>query len=122
MDSKRLTEVVKIFFNYAFKYIDFSYDGLTRTEKTFLSRDEFDELIKWKNSVEGAMEVETDDKVPGGPDEIGSDRWFIAQAKGDFEDEGTLEIDEGAPISRGGNNGAYVQAWVWVPLPDEEDE
>jgi len=40
--------------------------------------------------------------------------------------EGELEIDENAVISYGGDNGAYVQAWLWVdfsgtPL-DEEAE
>lgn len=28
--------------------------------------------------------------------------------------EGELEIDDGATISEGDDNGAYVQAWVWV--------
>jgi len=28
--------------------------------------------------------------------------------------DGELEIDENAVISHGEDNGAYVQAWVWV--------
>lgn len=31
-----------------------------------------------------------------------------------FDDEGTCEIDENAKISNGDDDGAYVQAWVWV--------
>jgi len=30
------------------------------------------------------------------------------------ERDGVLEIDEHAIVSEGNNNGAYVQAWVWV--------
>jgi hypothetical protein len=41
-------------------------------------------------------------------------------AKKLFHSEGELEIDAGAPVSKadpedGGDEGAYVQAWVWVP-------
>jgi hypothetical protein len=36
-------------------------------------------------------------------------------AKELFHREGELEIDPGAPVSKGGDDGAYVQAWVWVP-------
>jgi len=32
--------------------------------------------------------------------------------------EGELEIDPDAPISYGGDNGAYVQAWLWVSFAD----
>lgn len=28
--------------------------------------------------------------------------------------DGELEIDEDAVVSHGGDNGAYVQAWLWV--------
>ena len=28
--------------------------------------------------------------------------------------EGELEIDDTAPVSMGDDDGAYVQAWVWV--------
>ena len=49
------------------------------------------------------------------------DSQMIAAARAMYMNEGTLEIDEGAKISRPDGNeekGAYVQAWVWVP--DEE--
>jgi hypothetical protein len=34
---------------------------------------------------------------------------------------GELEIDENAPVSRGDDPGAYVQAWVWVPFCNVEE-
>lgn len=30
-------------------------------------------------------------------------------------EEGELEVDEGAPVSMGDDDGAYVQGWIWVP-------
>ncbi len=40
--------------------------------------------------------------------------------------EGELEIDDNAVVSYGGDNGAYVQAWLWVDFAgtslDEEGE
>lgn len=35
--------------------------------------------------------------------------------------EGECEIDDDAVISRGEDNGAYVQAWVWVEYPETQD-
>lgn len=32
-----------------------------------------------------------------------------------YENDGSIEIDGSANISRGDDDGAYVQAWVWVP-------
>jgi hypothetical protein len=32
----------------------------------------------------------------------------------EYEDEGTIEIHSNAVVSEGTENGAYVQAWVWV--------
>lgn len=41
--------------------------------------------------------------------------------------EGELEIDDNAVVSWGFDNGAYVQAWLWVsfegtPLDEVDDE
>jgi hypothetical protein len=49
-----------------------------------------------------------------------SDEAFIQAAKALFEQEGKLEIDADAKVSRneGGDDGAYVQAWVWVENED----
>lgn len=42
-------------------------------------------------------------------------RKLIEAARAIFEREGEIEIDDNAKISRArGENGAYVQAWVWV--------
>ncbi len=46
---------------------------------------------------------------------------MIAAARSQYESEGEIEIDDNAKLSRAeGNpdNGAFVQAWVWVS--DEE--
>jgi hypothetical protein len=53
-----------------------------------------------------------------------STAWYRQQAKGTFHEEGRIEVDDGAPVSRnserGTDHGAYVQAWVWVPDPEPE--
>lgn len=47
-----------------------------------------------------------------------SDAQMVAAAKARFiHDEGDIEVDDNAKISRPDGNperGAYVQAWVWV--------
>lgn len=43
---------------------------------------------------------------------------YRAGAERLFTEEGRIEVDPGAKVSRGSDPGAYVQAWVWVP--DEE--
>ena len=43
-----------------------------------------------------------------------TDEEFRAEAKKQYEVEGECEIDDDAVVSRGDDNGAYVQAWVWV--------
>ena len=48
---------------------------------------------------------------------------MIAAAKKQYHKEGEIEIDAKAKVSRApGNsdNGAYVQAWVWVADEDAE--
>lgn len=48
--------------------------------------------------------------------------WYRRQARTAYHEEGRIEIDDGAPVSRnserGVDQGAYVQAWVWVPDPE----
>ena len=39
---------------------------------------------------------------------------YRAAAKGRWNDEGLIEVDDKAPVSRSEDGGAYVQAWVWV--------
>lgn len=43
---------------------------------------------------------------------------YVATAQEMHNVDGTLEVDEGAAVSRGNDPGAYVQAWVWVYLSD----
>ena len=44
------------------------------------------------------------------------ERWLAirALATHQWHKDGEIEIDDGAPISEGDDNGAYVQAWVWT--------
>jgi len=41
---------------------------------------------------------------------------YIQQAKKLYERDGEIEIDANATVSEGDDPGAYVQAWVWVPV------
>lgn len=56
----------------------------------------------------------------------GQDWKFVQAAKRLFTDEGTLEVDDGATVSRNDvkneSDGAYVQAWVWVSNQDARQE
>ncbi len=52
---------------------------------------------------------------------MNSDRWFRARAKEMYQQEGEIEVDNDALISRGDDEGAYVEAWVWVPSREEDD-
>lgn len=40
----------------------------------------------------------------------GSDEWYRERARGRYVEEGRVEIDDEAPISKGTDPGAYVQA------------
>ena len=43
------------------------------------------------------------------------DAAYRAAAERIHADEGEIEIDDGAVVSKGEDAGAYVAAWVWVP-------
>ena len=53
-----------------------------------------------------------------------TDDEYREAARKEYQREGEIEIDDEAEVSRanevGGDDGAYVQAWVWVA--NEEDE
>jgi len=49
-----------------------------------------------------------------------TDHDFRALADDEYQDEGRVEIDDNAVVSRGGSSGAYVAAWVWVYDPRHE--
>jgi len=44
-----------------------------------------------------------------------TEEWFRSRAKELYHEEGEIEIDDNAEVSTSGREGAYVQAWVWVP-------
>lgn len=44
---------------------------------------------------------------------------WIEKAREYYQEEGNIEIDNNAEISKS-DEGAYVQAWVWVPNEEEE--
>ena len=48
------------------------------------------------------------------PEETPDDN-YVEAAKRLFHKEGEIEVDDSATVSRGDPDGAYVQAWVWVP-------
>ncbi len=52
--------------------------------------------------------------LPEAEAKAGDDAWYVSQAKAQYEQEGEIEIDSNAIVSRGDDPGAYVQAWVWV--------
>jgi hypothetical protein len=51
-----------------------------------------------------------------------NEEWFRTRAKELYHEEGEIEIDGDALVSIGGDDGAYVAAWVWVPLRAAHNE
>lgn len=47
-----------------------------------------------------------------------SDEQYRDAAEAKYGSEGSIEFADDAPVSRGGDPGAYVQAWVWVANDD----
>ena len=47
-----------------------------------------------------------------------SEAAYRAAARKRYHNEGTCEIDENAVVSVSDDEGAYVQAWVWVDDTD----
>jgi hypothetical protein len=45
---------------------------------------------------------------------------IVNMAKAQAEIEGSVEVDDDAKVSEGYDNGAYVQAWVWVDFADTD--
>jgi hypothetical protein len=43
-----------------------------------------------------------------------TDPYAVAAGQHDLLEEGTLEVDLPTIVSRGGDDGAYVMAWLWV--------
>ena len=53
---------------------------------------------------------------------MNTEDWFRKRARDLYHREGQLEVDDGAPVSKGDDDGAYVQAWVWVYADAEGSE
>lgn len=43
----------------------------------------------------------------------------LDRAKELYARDGEIEFDNDAEVSRGAENGVYVQAWVWVPFGED---
>lgn len=50
--------------------------------------------------------------------DIDAGRPYREYAKEHLDDDGELEIDDDAVVSLGADDGAYVEAWVWVSDDD----
>ena len=51
-----------------------------------------------------------------------TDADFLARARAAYQVDGEVEFDDDAEVSQNDQNrGAYVQAWVWVEFPEEEE-
>ncbi len=51
-----------------------------------------------------------------------SNDWFRSRAKELYHEEGQIEVDGNARVARGDDKGAYVEAWVWVPLKEDQSD
>ena len=45
---------------------------------------------------------------------------YVPTARRLYQNDGETEVDDNAKVSRGADDGAYVQAWVWVGNEDIE--
>jgi hypothetical protein len=55
-------------------------------------------------------------------DPDGKKAQFRALAIEHHQKDGELEIDDEAIVSISEDDGAYIQAWIWVELPHEDEE
>lgn len=58
--------------------------------------------------------------VGGISQDDGRDEKIRALANENHARDGEIEFDDGCVVSEGGDNGAYVQGWVWVPFSDSD--
>lgn len=52
---------------------------------------------------------------------VSGERSYVDRAHTEWHKDGEVEIDDVAIVSES-EDGAYVQAWVWVDRPGEGDE
>lgn len=71
--------------------------------------------LELANEVEGLLQL-TANRLHSefGECSVEDEGRYIEAAKAEYEREGEIEFDDDATVSRSADNGAYVQAWVWV--------
>jgi hypothetical protein len=58
--------------------------------------------------------------TPPAPDESETEARYRTRAKEIYERDGEIEIDADAVVSMGDDPGAYVAAWVWVAVKEQD--
>ena len=48
--------------------------------------------------------------------------WFRSRARELYHEDGEIEVDGDASVSIADDEGAYVAAWVWVPLTEKKND
>ena len=95
-----------------------------------MTKNEIIEAIKSLDEQEAVMEIEGAARVradeirraqPDADREFG-DLWFVKQAREQYGMDDDVDVDDNATVSRGAEDGAYVQAWVFVYFPTAECE
>lgn len=51
-----------------------------------------------------------------------SEQWYRDHVAYHDSQGNSIETDSNAIVSTGNDNGAYVQAWVWVPDPESPEK
>lgn len=74
-----------------------------------------EEVLALRNELREDSDGEPPEDPPSAEDEARRAE-IITMAKDRHGEEGEVEIDDNAKLSEGDDNGAYVQAWVWVPF------
>lgn len=82
-------------------------------------------FTRWVDPFTGAPWIWPPDPALGTPQPASStvtDPAYVAAAKRVWQDDGQIEIDPGAAVSKGTDKGAYVAAWVWVHASEADHE
>jgi len=67
-----------------------------------------DRLLSLRQQLQKGIDEEPDPRCQA----------FRNAADQKYASEGSIEVDDGAVVSEGDGDGAYVQAWVWVYCED----
>lgn len=77
-------------------------------------------LTQLKTALAGGQSSEADAILAELLEEPEEAAALRARAREEYGNEGSIEIDSDALLSRSGDPGYYVMAWVWVADQDEE--